>query len=184
MRATVMYGAGDVRIESVPDARLVEPTDALVASPAPRSAAATCGRTRRWSTTRAAAGWATSSSASSKPSAPTCARSRPATSSSRRSSTPTAPASSAAKGCRPSCLHGGRYGSATSTAARARRCACPQADGTLVVAAGRRGRRADAVAAHALGRDGHRSPRRVSRTVRPGQDRRRSSATAPSACAA
>ena len=31
MRATVMYGAGDVRIENVPDARLVEPTDALVA---------------------------------------------------------------------------------------------------------------------------------------------------------
>ena len=30
MRATVMYGAGDVRIENVPDARLVEPTDALV----------------------------------------------------------------------------------------------------------------------------------------------------------
>jgi threonine dehydrogenase-like Zn-dependent dehydrogenase len=30
MRATVMYGAGDVRVEEVPDARLVEPTDALV----------------------------------------------------------------------------------------------------------------------------------------------------------
>lgn len=30
MRATVMYGAGDVRIESVHDARLIEPTDALV----------------------------------------------------------------------------------------------------------------------------------------------------------
>jgi len=30
MRATVMFGAGDVRIEDVPDARLVEPTDALV----------------------------------------------------------------------------------------------------------------------------------------------------------
>ncbi len=30
MRATVMYGAGDVRIENVSDARLVEPTDALV----------------------------------------------------------------------------------------------------------------------------------------------------------
>src|SRR6266446_1602438 len=30
MRATLMYGAGDVRIEDVPDARLVEPTDALV----------------------------------------------------------------------------------------------------------------------------------------------------------
>src|SRR5919108_2669039 len=31
MRGTVMYGAGDVRVEDVPDARLVEPTDALVA---------------------------------------------------------------------------------------------------------------------------------------------------------
>jgi threonine dehydrogenase-like Zn-dependent dehydrogenase len=30
MRATVMYGAGDVRIETVADAHLVEPTDALV----------------------------------------------------------------------------------------------------------------------------------------------------------
>src|SRR5712691_4903214 len=30
MRATVMYSAGDVRIETVPDARLIEPTDALV----------------------------------------------------------------------------------------------------------------------------------------------------------
>jgi threonine dehydrogenase-like Zn-dependent dehydrogenase len=31
MRATVMYGAKDVRIENVPDAGLIEPTDALVA---------------------------------------------------------------------------------------------------------------------------------------------------------
>ena len=30
MRATVMYGAGDVRVENVPDARLEEPTDALL----------------------------------------------------------------------------------------------------------------------------------------------------------
>jgi threonine dehydrogenase-like Zn-dependent dehydrogenase len=30
MRATVMFGAGDVRIENVPDARVIEPTDALV----------------------------------------------------------------------------------------------------------------------------------------------------------
>src|SRR6266508_2270040 len=30
MRATVMHGAGDVRIENVPDARIVEPTDSLV----------------------------------------------------------------------------------------------------------------------------------------------------------
>src|SRR5437870_11687852 len=39
MRATVMFGAGDVRIETVPDARLIEPTDALVAV----SRAAVCG---------------------------------------------------------------------------------------------------------------------------------------------
>jgi len=30
MRATVMHGAGDVRIENVPDARLVAPTDAIL----------------------------------------------------------------------------------------------------------------------------------------------------------
>ena len=29
MRATVMYGAGDVRVENVPDPRIVEPTDAI-----------------------------------------------------------------------------------------------------------------------------------------------------------
>jgi hypothetical protein len=30
MRVTVMHGAGDVRIEDVPDAKLVDPTDALI----------------------------------------------------------------------------------------------------------------------------------------------------------
>src|SRR3954451_18943723 len=30
MRATIMYGAGDVRVATVPDPRLVEPTDAVV----------------------------------------------------------------------------------------------------------------------------------------------------------
>jgi len=39
MRATVMYGAGDVRIENVADAGLIEPTDALVTV----SRAAICG---------------------------------------------------------------------------------------------------------------------------------------------
>jgi threonine dehydrogenase-like Zn-dependent dehydrogenase len=39
MRATVMYGAGDVRVETVPDARLHEPTDALVSV----TRAAICG---------------------------------------------------------------------------------------------------------------------------------------------
>src|SRR6059036_2255177 len=31
MRGTILYGAEDVRVENVPDARLIEPTDALVA---------------------------------------------------------------------------------------------------------------------------------------------------------
>jgi threonine dehydrogenase-like Zn-dependent dehydrogenase len=31
MRATVMFGAGDVRIENVPDARIIEPTDVVLA---------------------------------------------------------------------------------------------------------------------------------------------------------
>src|SRR5213593_4680932 len=39
MRATVLYGPGDVRVENVPDARLIEPTDALVAV----SSACICG---------------------------------------------------------------------------------------------------------------------------------------------
>jgi threonine dehydrogenase-like Zn-dependent dehydrogenase len=39
MRATVMFGAGDVRIEDVTDAHLIEPTDALVAV----TRAAICG---------------------------------------------------------------------------------------------------------------------------------------------
>ena len=39
MLATLMYGAGDVRVEDVPDARLIEPTDALVAV----TRAAICG---------------------------------------------------------------------------------------------------------------------------------------------
>lgn len=30
MRATLMYGAGDVRVENVPDAAIKEPTDAVV----------------------------------------------------------------------------------------------------------------------------------------------------------
>jgi hypothetical protein len=30
MRATIMYGARDVRVEEVPDAHLIEATDALV----------------------------------------------------------------------------------------------------------------------------------------------------------
>jgi quercetin dioxygenase-like cupin family protein len=39
MKATVMYDAGDVRVETVPDAQLIEPTDAagVALTPAPSS---------------------------------------------------------------------------------------------------------------------------------------------------
>ena len=47
MRATVMYAAGDVRVENVPDPVLREPTDAIVRVTPSASAAATCGRTSR-----------------------------------------------------------------------------------------------------------------------------------------
>ena len=30
MRGALMYGAGDVRVEDVPDARLIDPIDTLV----------------------------------------------------------------------------------------------------------------------------------------------------------
>lgn len=30
MRAAIMYGAGDVRVENVPDPSIVEPTDAIL----------------------------------------------------------------------------------------------------------------------------------------------------------
>jgi hypothetical protein len=41
-----MYGAGDVRVETVPDARLIEPTDALPAVHRSRPAILPCHE--RW----------------------------------------------------------------------------------------------------------------------------------------
>ena len=79
MRATLMYAAGDVRVEDVPDARLVEPTDALVRV----TRAGICG-SDLWpyavdgAAAKPAARWATRRSASSRTSAPTSARSRSA----------------------------------------------------------------------------------------------------------
>ena len=69
MRATLMYGAGDIRVENVPDPVLQEPTDALVRVLRRASAAATCGPTRRCRP-EPAGGWGTSSSASSRTPAP------------------------------------------------------------------------------------------------------------------
>ena len=68
-------GAGDVRVEDVPDPTIQQPTDALVGV----TRACVCGSDLHpyhtsMATARGPAGWATSSSASSRTSAPTCPR--------------------------------------------------------------------------------------------------------------
>jgi hypothetical protein len=94
MRATLLCGAGDVRVENVPDPVLKEPTDALVRV----TTACICG-SDLWPyphpTVRDAS--VTSSSASLRTSALRCRRSRGVTWSSRRSPTLTALVSSAAR---------------------------------------------------------------------------------------
>ena len=133
MRATVMYGAADVRIETVPDARVVEPTDALVTV----TRAAICGSDL----------WPYKSMESSETgrrmghefigvvedagadvrtmksgdvvvspfvwSDGTCVFCR--------------------EGLQPSCLHGGRYGDDGVDGGQGEAVRVPQADGTLVV---------------------------------------------------
>ena len=74
------------------------------------------------------------------------------------------------EGLQTACVHGGFFGNDGINGAQAEALRVPYADGTLYPLAGRRGRRADAVAAHALRRDGHRPPRRASsRGSRPGK---------------
>ena len=88
------------------------------------------------------------------------------------------------EGLHTSCLHGGRYGRDGVDGGQGEAVRVPQADGTLVVLPVGQRRRADAVTADADGRDGDRPPRGRRRQRRARQDRRPSSATAPSACAA
>ena len=88
------------------------------------------------------------------------------------------------EGLQTSCLHGGFWGRDGVDGGQGEAVRVPQADGTLVVLPGRRGRRADAVAADALRRDGDRPPRGARRAGRARARRRPSSATAPSASAA
>lgn len=64
MRATVMFGAGDIRIENIPDAHISEATDAVVVVSRAASAAAISGRTRQWNTAKPTAAWDTRPSAS------------------------------------------------------------------------------------------------------------------------
>src|SRR4051794_22375360 len=133
MRATVMYGAGDVRVESVPDATLVEPTDALVVV----TRAAICGSDlwpyksmpeieggRRMGhefigVVEAAGDEVRTVAAGDLVVAPfvwsdgTCVLCQ--------------------EGLQTSCLHGGRYGSDGVDGGQGEAVRGPQADGTLVV---------------------------------------------------
>jgi threonine dehydrogenase-like Zn-dependent dehydrogenase len=133
MRATVMYAAGDVRVEDVPDARLVDPTDALVRV----TRAAICGsdlwpyRTMEPSATGRRMGHefigvvedAGADVRTLKPgdlvvtpfvwSDGTCIFCR--------------------RGLQVSCLHGGRYGVDGVDGGQGEAVRVPQADGTLVV---------------------------------------------------
>jgi threonine dehydrogenase-like Zn-dependent dehydrogenase len=133
MRATVMYAAGDVRVEDVPDARLVEPTDALVRV----TRAAICGsdlwpyRTMEPSATgrrmghefigvvEEAGAEIRTLKAGDLVVAPfvwsdgTCIFCR--------------------RGLQVSCLHGGRYGTDGVDGGQGEAVRVPQADGTLVV---------------------------------------------------
>ena len=133
MRATVMHGAGDVRIEDVPDAALAEPTDALVVV----TRAAICGSDlwpyksmehdeagRRMGhefigVVEAAGSEVRTVKAGDLVVAPflysdgTCVFCR--------------------EGLHPSCLHGGRYGYDGVDGGQGEAIRVPQADGTLVV---------------------------------------------------
>jgi threonine dehydrogenase-like Zn-dependent dehydrogenase len=133
MRATIMYGAGDVRVENVPDARLVESTDALVRV----TRAAICGSDlwpygqmdptesgRRMGHEFIGVVEAVGAEVHTvKPGdlvvAPflwsdgTCVFCR--------------------EGLQPSCLHGGRYGADDVDGGQGEAVRVPQADGTLVV---------------------------------------------------
>jgi threonine dehydrogenase-like Zn-dependent dehydrogenase len=132
MRATVMYGAGDVRVEDVPDARLVESGDALVRV----TRAAICGSDlwpyksmepseggRRMGhefigVVEEVGAGVTSVRAGDLVASPflwsdgTCVLCK--------------------EGMHPSCLHGGRYGDDGVDGGQGEAVRVPQADGTLV----------------------------------------------------
>ena len=162
-----MYGAGDVRVEDVPDAHLIEPTDALV-----RVTRAADLRQRpvavqvRWSRARPAAAWATSSSASSRPSATTFARVKVGD----LVVSPFLWSDGTCVFCREG-LHTLLPARRQVRLRRRRRRpgrgrARPAGGRHARRAAGGRGRRADAVAAHALRRDGAPATTRRSRRGR------------------
>ena len=125
MRATVMFGAGDVHIETVPDARLIEPTDALVVV----TRAAICGsdlwpyKTMEYSETGRRMGHEAIGVVEAVGGESTACAS--AISLSCRSHTPTAPVSSAAKVCTRRASTEGSLARLISPEHRPKRCVSP-----------------------------------------------------------
>jgi len=154
-----MFGAGDVRIESIPDARLIEPTDALVQV----TRACICGsdlwpyKAMEHSETGRVMGHEAIGVVESvghdvrtiKPgdlvvmpfafSDGNCEFCR--------------------EGLNTSCVHGGFFGNEEIAGAQAEAVRVPLADGTLYVSARRKRRRAYSIAAHAFRCDGNRPSR-------------------------
>ena len=186
MRATVMHKAARRPDRERPRRRRSSsPPTRSSASPAPASAAATSGRTTAARTSTGQRMGHEAIGVVEAVGSDVQHASSAARSSSCRSPTPTAPACSATRGCTTACVHGGFFGNGGGLdGAQAEALRIPQADGTLYPLQRRRGRRADALAAHAVGRDGHRPPRGGRGRVAPRRHASPSSATAPWACAA
>ena len=173
MRATLMYGAGDVRVEDVPDARLIEPTDALVRV----TRAAICG-SDLWPYKSMPHDDAGRRMGHEFIGVVDAVGSDVANDQGRRSGRLAVPLVG-----RQLRLLPGRAAERVSARRQVRlrrRRRRPGRGGARPAggrhagrAAGRRRRRADAVAADARGRDGHRPPRRARGEGRAGQDRRR-----------
>ena len=127
-----MYQAGDVRVENVPDPVLREPTDAIVRVTSACICGSDLGRTSRCPPMSRAAAWATSSSASSRSSAPRSAASLPG-------DLVVAPfvwsdntCDFCTAGLHIACRHGGGWGEPGVDAGQGEAVRVPLAQGTLV----------------------------------------------------
>jgi hypothetical protein len=123
MRATVLYGAGDVRVEDVPDAGLAEPDDALVRV----TRAAICGSDlwphKSMEPTADGRRMGHEFIGIVEAAAPTSPRFWPATSLRRRSSGRTEPVPSARKACIRRACTAGATATKGSTVDREKPCA-------------------------------------------------------------
>ena len=173
MRATIMYGAGDVRVENIRDARLMAPTDALVRV----TSACICG-SDLWPYTQM------EPSDSGRRMGHELIGVVEDIGSEVRTVRPgnvvVAPFAYSdgtcvfcREGLQTACLHGGFFGTGMDDleGGQGEAIRVPQADGTLAVLPDGADERAHPVAAHPFRRHGHRPPRGSLRQGWPGQDR-------------